>query len=96
MKKKIEIFCTLGPKSLNKSFLKNVGKKVNLLRLNMSHIEPKHLERLIKKDYQPTDDDNIEIVKSITSIDTVRNQNYKDYLEPMTVEWLEGLFKKYA
>jgi len=48
MKKKIEIFCTLGPKSLNKSFLKNVGKKVNLLRLNMSHIEPKHLERLIK------------------------------------------------
>ena len=65
-------------------------------RNNNSHVLKLHLERLIKKDYQPTDDDNIEIVKSITSIDTVRNQNYKDYLEPMTVEWLEGLFKKYA
>tara|TARA_B110001452_G_scaffold226547_1_gene200985 strand:- start:343 stop:1302 length:960 start_codon:yes stop_codon:yes gene_type:complete len=48
MKKKIEIFCTLGPKSLNKFFLKYVDKKVNLLRLNMSHIEPKNLERLIR------------------------------------------------
>ena len=31
---KIEIFCTLGPKSLNKKFLKEASKEVNLLRLN--------------------------------------------------------------
>lgn len=74
--------------------LQYANKKIK--RNNNSHVLKARLERLIKKDYQPTDADNIEIVKSITSIDTVRDQNYRDYLEPMTVEWLEGLFKKYA
>ena len=74
--------------------LQYANKKIK--RNNNSHVLKGTLERLIRKNYQPTDADNIKIVKSITSIDTVRNQNYKDYLEPMTVEWLEGLFKKYA
>ncbi len=48
MKKKISIFCTLGPSSLKKDFLKFSNKKVDLLRLNMSHINPKNLKRIIK------------------------------------------------
>ena len=48
MKKKISIFCTLGPSSLNKDFLKFSSKKIDLLRLNMSHIDPKSLKKTIK------------------------------------------------
>jgi pyruvate kinase len=48
LKKKIEIFCTLGPSTLNKDFLKFSNKKVSLLRLNMSHIKIKQLESTIK------------------------------------------------
>jgi len=47
MKKKIEIFCTLGPASLNKNFLNFAKNKVDLLRLNMSHIEIKNLKKTI-------------------------------------------------
>ena len=49
MKNKVEIFCTLGPSSLNKKFLKFATKKIDLLRLNMSHIKLKNLEKIIKK-----------------------------------------------
>ena len=45
MKKKISIFCTLGPSSLNKDFLKFSSKKIDLLRLNMSHIDPKKFKK---------------------------------------------------
>ncbi len=45
---KIEIFCTLGPKSLNKKFLKEASKEVNLLRLNLSHLSISSLEKNIK------------------------------------------------
>ena len=48
MAKKIEIFCTLGPKTLNKSFLKNIKGKVNLVRLNLSHISLANLQKNIK------------------------------------------------
>ena len=47
MKKKIEIFCTLGPASLNEKFLNFAKNKVDLLRLNMSHIEIKNLKKTI-------------------------------------------------
>ena len=47
MNKKIEIFCTLGPSSLNKNFLNLVNGKISLLRLNMSHIETKDLSKNI-------------------------------------------------
>ena len=43
-----EIFCTLGPATLNKDFLKFSNKHVSLLRLNMSHLETNKLEKLIK------------------------------------------------
>ena len=49
MKNKIKIFCTLGPSSLNKIFLKFSTKKIDLLRLNMSHIKIENLQHLIKK-----------------------------------------------
>tara|TARA_E500000178_G_C17037425_1_gene764252 strand:+ start:3823 stop:4779 length:957 start_codon:yes stop_codon:yes gene_type:complete len=41
------IYCTLGPSTLNKKFLKYASKKVNLLRLNMSHIDIKNLQKNI-------------------------------------------------
>ena len=48
MKKKIEIFITLGPSTLNKAFLKKTNRSVNLLRLNLSHIELKNLPKTIR------------------------------------------------
>jgi len=47
MNKKLDIFCTLGPSSINKNFLKFAKGKVSLLRLNMSHINLKELKRNI-------------------------------------------------
>ena len=48
MKKKIKIICTLGPRSLNKDFLRFSKNKVDLLRLNMSHLSLTNLKRSIK------------------------------------------------
>ena len=48
MKKKIDIFCTLGPSSLNRKFLKFSNANVSLLRLNMSHIKTNELKNIIK------------------------------------------------
>jgi pyruvate kinase len=42
-----EIFCTLGPSTLNKSFLSFSNKKVDLLRLNLSHVSIAELKKLI-------------------------------------------------
>ena len=47
MKKKIEIFCTIGPGSLNKKFCKFADSNVNLLRLNMSHLNLQQLKKNI-------------------------------------------------
>ena len=47
MKLKKEIFCTLGPSTLNKSFLKFSNKNISLLRLNMSHVKINQLEKII-------------------------------------------------
>lgn len=49
MKNRIKILVTLGPSSLNRKFLKFcVKEKVQLLRLNMSHIEIEDLDNQIK------------------------------------------------
>ena len=45
---KKEIFCTLGPNSLNKKFLSFSNRNVNLLRINMSHVEINKLPKIIK------------------------------------------------
>lgn len=42
-----KIFCTIGPSSLNKTFLKFVSKKVSLLRINLSHVGLKQLPKTI-------------------------------------------------
>ena len=47
--RKIEIFCTLGPNSLNKKFLKFAQKNVDLLRINMSHVEANQIFKIVKK-----------------------------------------------
>ncbi len=47
MSKKKEIFCTLGPSSLNKKFLEFSKNNIDLLRLNMSHINLKQLKKNI-------------------------------------------------
>lgn len=70
--------------------------KKQLKRTNESFQLIKTLDSLCSKTYQPTEAEELEIVKSVGVIDKIRKQNYKDYLEPMTAEWLEGLFKKYA
>ena len=44
---KKNIFCTLGPSSLNKNFLNFSDRNVDLLRLNLSHIEIKDLQKTI-------------------------------------------------
>tara|TARA_B100000963_G_scaffold360785_1_gene393109 strand:+ start:8613 stop:9575 length:963 start_codon:yes stop_codon:yes gene_type:complete len=47
--RKIKIFCTLGPSSLNKNFIKFAQKaKIDLVRLNMSHLSIKKLIENIK------------------------------------------------
>ena len=46
-KNKVEIFCTIGPTSLNKKFLKFANSNINLLRLNMSHLNLKQLKKNI-------------------------------------------------
>ncbi len=46
--KKIKIICTLGPNSLNKKFLRFSKNKINLLRLNMSHLSLEGLKKKIK------------------------------------------------
>lgn len=48
MKKKIKIICTLGPRSLNKEFLKFSENKIHLFRLNMSHLNLNNLIESIK------------------------------------------------
>ena len=48
MKNKIKIICTLGPTSLNKEFLVFSRKKIDLLRLNMSHLSVANLKKSIK------------------------------------------------
>lgn len=45
--KNIKIICTIGPKTLNKEFLNFSKKNIDLLRLNMSHLNIKNLERNI-------------------------------------------------
>ncbi len=48
-KKSLKLLITLGPSTLNKNFLQQAKKlKVNLLRLNMSHLSVKDLEKYIK------------------------------------------------
>ncbi len=49
MNNKKKIFCTLGPATLNPKFLKFSNKKIDLLRLNMSHVRLNKLDKLIKK-----------------------------------------------
>ena len=44
-----EIFCTVGPSSLNSKFLKGIkGKGVKLLRINLSHTKVSKLKKVIK------------------------------------------------
>ena len=46
--KKIKIFCTLGPSSLSKNFLKFAQKnKIDMVRLNMSHLSLSDLKKNI-------------------------------------------------
>ncbi len=47
-KKKIQIICTLGPSSLNSDFLEYSKNNVDMLRLNMSHLEPSELKKNIE------------------------------------------------
>ena len=45
--RKVEIFCTIGPTSLNKKFLKNIKNIVSMLRINLSHTSIVELKKTI-------------------------------------------------
>ena len=45
---KIKIICTLGPRSINRNFLKFSKNKIHLFRLNMSHLTLNNLIKSIK------------------------------------------------
>ena len=45
---KIKIICTLGPKTINRNFLKFSNNKIKLLRLNLSHLTINKLIKNIK------------------------------------------------
>jgi len=47
MRKKIKIICTLGPSSLNANFLEYSQKNIDLLRLNMSHLNLNEMQKNI-------------------------------------------------
>lgn len=68
----------------------------NLEEREENKILMQRLKKLIDDPITVSEETEIDIMKSIESVDRVRSQNYKKLLEPMTAEWIEGLFKKYA
>ena len=48
MSKNLEIFCTIGPSTLNKKFLRFASDKIDLVRINLSHVTPNKIEHYIK------------------------------------------------
>ncbi len=53
----MKIISTLGPSSINKNFLNFASREIDLIRLNMSHLSIKKLEKnikIIKKKLQNT------------------------------------------
>ena len=47
-KNKIKLLCTLGPSTINKKFFNFAKGKVDLIRLNMSHVNVNKLEKTIR------------------------------------------------
>jgi len=102
MKNNIEILCTLGPSSLNKNFLKFANNKVDLLRINLSHIDIKDLKKIIKfiKNFTNTpicvDTEGAQIrTKTNTSKIFKKNQVFKIYKTNNSVSlYPEEIFNK--
>ncbi len=92
---KKEIFCTVGPGSLNKRFLNFSRKNINLLRLNMSHIDIKNLPKTINfiRKYTSTpiciDTEGAQIRSKV-----IKNMTYKKNLK-LNIFLKEGNFKLY-
>jgi len=92
---KKEIFCTVGPGSLNKSFLNFSRKNINLLRLNMSHVDIKNLPKTINfiRKYTSTpiciDTEGAQIRSKV-----IKNTTYKKNLK-LNIFQKKGNFKLY-
>jgi|TARA_B100000795_G_C22731298_1_gene411494 pyruvate kinase len=92
---KKEIFCTVGPGSLNKSFLNFSRKNINLLRLNMSHVDIKNLPKTINfiRKYTSTpiciDTEGAQIRSKV-----IKNMTYKKNLK-LNIFLKKGNFKLY-
>jgi pyruvate kinase len=92
---KKEIFCTVGPGSLNKSFLNFSRKNINLLRLNMSHVDIKNLPKTINfiRKYTNTpiciDTEGAQIRSKV-----IKNMTYKKNLK-LNIFLKKGNFKLY-
>ena len=78
IKRKIKIICTLGPSSLNSEFLEYSRKNIDLLRLNMSHLEISDLKK------------NIKLIKKKTNcpicIDTKGNQIRSKFIKKKLIK----------
>ena len=92
---KKEIFCTVGPGSLNKRFLNFSRKNINLLRLNMSHVDIKNLPKTINfiRKYTSTpiciDTEGAQIRSKV-----IKNMTYKKNLK-LNIFLKKGNFKLY-
>ena len=92
---KKEIFCTVGPGSLNKRFLNFSRKNINLLRLNMSHVDIKNLPKTINfiRKYTNTpiciDTEGAQIRSKV-----IKNMTYKKNLK-LNIFLKKGNFKLY-
>ena len=93
---KIKIICTLGPKTINRNFLKFSNNKIKSLRLNLSHLT---INKLIK---------NIKFIKKNSKIpiciDTegaqirtkVKKEKYYRFGQNLKISKLNGNFCLYS
>ena len=90
-----KIFSTLGPASLNEKFLKFSNKKIDLLRINMSHISISQLQKTIFKirKYSKVpiciDTEGAQIRTKVSKAERFKNGDY------FTISKLKGDIKLY-
>ena len=101
MKKKIEIFSTIGPTSLNKKTLNYFNNKIDLVRINLSHVNAKELPKYIKHLKKNTnvkicvDTEGAQIRTKVNNvINLKKNQNFTFYKNKLPFLYPIEVFEK--
>jgi len=101
MVKKIEILSTIGPSSLDSKMLKYFNKKVDIVRINLSHVTPEKLSNYIKflKKYSTSkiciDTEGAQIRTKVSKkVKLKKNQIYTFYKNTMPYLYPEEVFNK--